>query len=225
MKISLIDKPRTEAGEFKKTKPKYIVIHGTTGGDYRSSLSWMTRDKDAAYAQLLLTRAGQVYGIAPEGYKAWHAGHGKIPNAKPKNPNDTSIGIEVCNWGRLNNDCTPAYPWGEGVKPVNSYLKNKISPDLGGGLWEALGRVQLNALCVLIKSLCVKYAIPIDDEHIFHHCDIDDRVDRNGNKVKTDLGAPFPLFRPETTISGVGNAYIHNVRSTFRDVLSEKIVW
>jgi N-acetylmuramoyl-L-alanine amidase len=85
----------------KGTKIDLLVIHHT-GGKYPSDVNWLCDKKSKVSAHYYIRKNGEIYGLVPDEYCAWHAGEssfdldgdGKIVQGE-KWFNNRSIGIEM----------------------------------------------------------------------------------------------------------------------------------
>ena len=183
--------PRIEGGYFDET-PTHIVAHATHGGSAQTSIDWMTRSKEAAFAHIVISRKGTIYLLCPLIYKAWHAGNGSFSHRPNSNPNDFTIGIEFANMGRLRVVDTGEQKEFRSIYPWNSKLtvpRKDVVFD-GETPYEAITTYQMNTF--------VKICHKVDDHFgggikFTEHRVIDKRKDSEGRKLKTDIGPAFRI--------------------------------
>ena len=95
--------PSLSAGAIS---PRLIVIHCAGTNSDGSALNWLTQKSSKVSAHLLISKAGQVWQLAPFNRRTWHAGKsyysGKgtgTQNFTTSDVNSHSIGIELIGTG------------------------------------------------------------------------------------------------------------------------------
>ena len=93
--------PNLSAGTIS---PRLIVIHYTGTNSDESALNWLTQKGSGVSAHLLISKAGQVWQLAPFNRRAWHAGRSYYSHYSGKDftttdVNSHSIGIELTGTG------------------------------------------------------------------------------------------------------------------------------
>jgi N-acetylmuramoyl-L-alanine amidase len=142
--------------------PKIIVLHYTASGgeDGSGDADYLSRATTRASAQVVVGREGDIHQLMPLNNRAWHAGESAYKGKS--DVNSFSIGIEIDNWGWLNNE---GYSHA-GVKvPEEFQFKGTRN---GPSLWEAYRSEQLEAVSQVIAAICDYY----DIEDIVGHEDV-----------------------------------------------------
>lgn len=74
-----------------------IVVHSCegkpAGDEQQSSLPWLCKPSLKVSCHYYITRAGVIYCLVDDTYRAWHAGEGAI--GSNTDPNDISLGVEL----------------------------------------------------------------------------------------------------------------------------------
>lgn len=145
-------------------KPTVIVLHYTASGgeDGSGDASYLSRATSRASAHVVVGRDGSIDQIVPFNKRAWHAG--KSSHNGVKDVNDFSIGIEIDNWGWLDDDHRSHT--GATVDAKNVFIGQRDGK--GHKHWEAYRLSQLDAVEEVIAAIIQAY--PIKD--IVGHEDI-----------------------------------------------------
>ena len=145
-----------------KITPKLIVLHYTASGgvDGSGDANYLSKASSRASAHVVVGRNGSIDQIVPFNRRAWHAGTSSYKGRK--NVNDFSIGIEIDNWGWLNDENESHS--GTRVPANEVYLGKRGSHTR----WEAYKPEQLAAVEQVIAAICEEYNI----EDIVGHEDI-----------------------------------------------------
>jgi N-acetyl-anhydromuramyl-L-alanine amidase AmpD len=155
-----------------------IIYHYTAGGSQSDTVKYFQDPASKVSAHYVLGRDGKVVQMVPLNRAAWHAGESKLAGAA--GVNSFSIGIEICNWGKLTKKDDKFYVWSgapyRGPAPVRA----------AGAYWEPYTDEQYKSLARLTNALLAKYSI----KHITGHSDIALPKGR-----KTDPGAAFDYQR------------------------------
>jgi N-acetylmuramoyl-L-alanine amidase len=163
--------------------PSVIVMHYTAGHSLASTVRWFEKIGAKASSHLVVGRDGGIVQMVPFNIRAWHAGHSKLDGKS--NVNNFSIGIEVCNWGKLEWQDGSFYSYAGVV--INDEdvvtLPHKFNPKKEL-YWEKFPEKQIEACVNVCKIICDHYKI----SKIVGH---DDIADPKGRKV--DPGPAFYL--------------------------------
>ena len=141
-------------------KPKYIIMHYTTGTKIESTINHFTNAVPGVSTHLLIGRDGRVIQFVPFNLSAHHAGFSWWE--MEKNLNRTSIGIELDNAGKLTKrivNKNVVWMSGQDV-PIpddkvvfRSHWRNtKIKP-----AWESFTPEQLEVARKIVKALKERY--------------------------------------------------------------------
>ena len=133
-----------------------IVLHYTADGP-GSAVSYFKNYRRAS-AHYVIERDGQIIRMVDHKYAAWHAGY------KPRDeyerdrlaivkPNESSIGIEIVNWGMVDHNFKT---WTGKVLPDDEVVL------VDGKFWQKYTEPQYVALKWLVKKLCDELIIPRD---------------------------------------------------------------
>ena len=162
--------------------PEAVVLHYTAGGKASGTISWLSENEQAyVSAHFVVDRTGVITQMVPTNLKAFHAGISEWKGRR--NLNDWSIGIEIANWGLLNEQANGVLKtWSGTVIPGSDakYATHKYGKP--SGYWECFPSAQINAVKNLCRLLCRHYSINI----ILGHDDV-----APGRKI--DPGPLFPL--------------------------------
>ena len=166
-------------------EPKAVVLHYTGG-----SLSGATnrfQSPNEASAHYVVERDGTVYQLVPERYGAYHVNcYSKrsfcletCPICEDEEgrfvePYVQSIGIEIVNWGPVDENAEFAGP-----------LYEDYQMAFGHRYWEDYTPEQIAAVKALVEDICARWGIPLDAEHVIGHSLIN---------RKTDPGPALNLF-------------------------------
>lgn len=164
--------------------PKFIVIHYTAGNDIEASKRYL--DKIGLSAHLFIERNGNVIQTVPFNRKAYHAGRSFWRGYR--NLNDYSIGIELSNYGWLNEQRgdqfrrSPEYgltPW---IPAQNCYVGDHPNGWPKSVGWQRYTDGQLIKCEEICRVLLQRYPSIVD---IVGH-------DLIAPERKTDPGPAFP---------------------------------
>ena len=155
-----------------------VIVHYTAGGSLNSTVSWFRNPQAQASSHYVVGRDGSIVQMVELDQAAWHAGKSEIGGRA--NVNKYSVGIEVCNWGKLRK---------EGDRFL-TYTGNKYEgptpfQDKQGGYWEPFTEEQYQAIAQICNHCLDKYKIT----HITGHSDIATPIGRKvdpGNAFKWD---------------------------------------
>lgn len=145
----------------KNSRIKFIILHYTATSD-EGGLRTLTKERVSSH-YLVTTKDGEpIYSLVDEEDRAWHAGVSKFGNRE--NINDTSIGIEITNFG-VKGECRK---YGHFI-PYEYYIE--------------FSEGQIKKVVHLLNLLIKKYRI--NPKYILGHSDI-------APLRKIDPGAKFP---------------------------------
>ncbi|EJN04081.1 N-acetylmuramoyl-L-alanine amidase [Phyllobacterium sp. YR531] len=151
--------------------PKFLIIHYTASGPDADIARFFAQESADVSAHLVVRRDGSIKQCVPFNRVAWHAGKSQWTGkdgAHYAGLNNSSIGIEIENWGPLKKVGTRWVSW-RGVNVLRSKVveaRHKFgTPDCG---WEAFTKAQFEATLAAARALCSAYKI----EDIMGHDDI-----------------------------------------------------
>ena len=158
-----------------------IIYHYTAGGGQESTVKYFQDPASKVSAHYVLGRDGKIVQMVPLDQAAWHAGVSTLAGASAVN--NFSIGIEICNWGKLTKKGDKFYVWsGEpyrGPAPIHA----------AGAYWEPYTDAQYKSLARLTTDLLAKYPI----KHITGHSDI---ALPKGRKIDPGAGFDYERVKP-----------------------------
>jgi len=130
---------------------RMIVLHYTADGG--GAVEWFKDPEARASAHFVVGRDGRVVQMVPLRDCAWHAGQ-RPPRGPAILPNETSVGIEITNWGSV----------AKSAKGYTTYTGRTVAAkDVAkaeGLYWQRYTARQINALVNLVSWLCGELAIP-----------------------------------------------------------------
>ena len=161
-----------------------IIYHYTAGGSQSGTVKYFQDPASKVSAHYVIDRDGKVVQMVPLDQAAWHAGVSELAGAT--GVNSFSIGIEICNWGKLRKKDDKFYVSGgepyRGPPPLHA----------AGAYWEPFTDEQYKSLARLTNALLAKYPI----RHITGHSDIARPKGR-----KPDPGPAFDYGRIKQLLS------------------------
>lgn len=179
--------PRADGDEVM-----YIVLHHTGPGAFSGILKWLCDPAAKASAHYLLGTAGELTQMVNTSRKAWHAGVSKWDGRS--DINRFSVGIEICNIGRMEkmDDGFCYYEVGRELKRYTG----SVTP-VAGSITYPSGRVvdghyvpyptvQIEKLVALCKGLVKKYPA-ITKKNIITHYDIGQPEGRKNDPFGLDV--------------------------------------
>lgn len=148
-KINLAEKNKKK---FKKD-PDKIIIHYTGANSFESAVNWLTKKEVKASAHIVIGRKGEICQLVPFDTIAWHAGKSEWEGEK--NLNNSSIGIELCNSGKLKKT---------GNKYFNNYKQEIPKQEVfyfepEKTYWHLYTQKQYNELTLIMSFLTLKLGI------------------------------------------------------------------
>lgn len=175
MKVSFEASPNKS---IRKGEVRYIVLHHTGPGSFNGIVKWLCNKDAKASAHYVLGTGGQLKQLVNTGKEAWHAGVAVLKNVGKIN-NHYSIGIEICNIGRMDQASDGSFYYTVG-RTVKKYT-GKATPQAGtivypsgaalDGFYVPYPEKQINRLVALCKALVKKYPA-ITKDNILTHYDI-----------------------------------------------------
>ncbi|MBW8011602.1 MAG: hypothetical protein FVQ83_10240 [Chloroflexi bacterium] len=185
-RVRVLNTPGSNFNAKKEIKPKYVIMHYTTGSNVRQTINTFTNAAKRVSAHLLIGRDGRVYQFVPFNRPAYHTGFSfweGLPFI-----NNHSIGIEIDNSGYLKDGEKENGHWvrnrvvipGSKVKSDTHFKHNEQRN------WEAYTPEQIEIARSITKALIKHYTPdlePGEEFDILGHDDI--------TKYKLD---PGPLF-------------------------------
>lgn len=157
-----------------------------------STVRWFSTPTSQASAHIVIGRDGKCAQMVPLNMKAWHAGLSQL-NGRT-GCNEFTIGIELCNWGKLTYK-NGIYKSSAGQNVYDNEVMSaphKFTPDKIE-YWEKYTDDQMNACIEVCKALREVY--PIKD--IVGH---DDIATPKGRKV--DPGPAFDMSKLKQGLGG-----------------------
>jgi N-acetylmuramoyl-L-alanine amidase len=161
-----------------------IIYHYTAGGSQESTVKQFQDPASKVSAHYVLGRDGKIVQMVALDQAAWHAGVSKL--AGIDSVNHFSIGIEICNWGKLTKKD------GKFFVAKGEPYKGPTPMQAGGAYWEPFTDAQYKSLAKLTNALLEKYPI----KHVTGHSDI---ALPKGRKI--DPGAAFDYDRVKPLLS------------------------
>jgi N-acetylmuramoyl-L-alanine amidase len=170
-------------------EPRYLVFHFTAGRSAKESIDWLCSPKAKASAHLVVGRDGSIVQLAPFNVKTWHAGISHWEGLTGLN--DSSIGIEMDNAGRLTKVGATYRAWFQAEYPEEEVLqaKHKFEQDLS--YWHTYTEAQIEKALELALLLVKSYKL----KDIVGHDDI-------APGRKCDPGPAFPLANIRARVFG-----------------------
>lgn len=189
--------------------PRAVVVHTTDmlpNGFDGLVRAWSAKDSTGACAHFILGRDPtqglvQMVPIVRNGYHADGTGHGNwvLPNGSKLDPNQTAVGIEVHNAGRLDWLTADKAVYSENHKALAEFrvgLGEVFVDDLGRP-WHAATRYQFDMLAQLLSDIkphltALMGAVPVPGTALVK------------DRSKWDMSYAVPVAR-----SLVGHASLH----------------
>ncbi|MEP7454693.1 N-acetylmuramoyl-L-alanine amidase [Phyllobacterium sp. SB3] len=166
-KIPQVPSPNT-GGIFS---PKFLIIHYTASGPASDVASYFAQESADVSAHLVVRRDGSLKQCVAFNRVAWHAGKSQWTGKNGthySSLNNSSIGIEIENWGPLQRTGDRWISWrgtNVGRSKVMEARHKFGTPDCG---WEIFTKAQIAATVAAARAICAAYAI----EDIVGHDDI-----------------------------------------------------
>jgi len=160
--IQFIPSPnrRTRTAEIE-----LVVLHYTAAGDIEGTISWFRKRKARVSAHYLISRKGRIVQLVRDSDVAWHAGRSYWQGRR--GVNNFSIGIELCNWGKLKRKKGSFFCW------PNDWNEEYQGPEPffdGENYWEPYTQEQYLALLQLLFFKRASWKL--QREKVVGHCDV-----------------------------------------------------
>lgn len=185
--------------EFKKD---LIVLHYTAGPTADGAINWWRQSPSRVATSYVVDIDGAVYEVFPPEFWANHIG------GRMRKRDETSIGIEVANWGWLEPAGTRLKTYtgrdycGFGEK--DKYVKTRAYRNRQ--FWAPFPEAQVDSVSWLVRHLCERFGIPheIDQRVKDGECDLNFfqkyrgiATHTNFRTDKWDIGPAFPWEKVE----------------------------
>jgi N-acetylmuramoyl-L-alanine amidase len=157
-----------------------VIVHYTATENMGEALDLLGERGGGASAHYVIGKDGKIVQMVDLEKKAWHAGASEF-GGRP-DVNDFSIGIELVNWGPLEEKAGIFYAWPGEYR--TEYL-GETPVYVGGKWWDPFTEAQYHVLRELIQEIRVHYPL-ITPDRIVGHGDIAIPKGR-----KTDPGLAF----------------------------------
>lgn len=201
--------------------PKYLVIHFTAGADMditreidfsqdkersinrgiewyledlqpnsRDVIGWFQSAAAKVSAHIVMAEDGRVIQMVDFNKVAWHAGKSQWKGLVGLNQH--SIGIEICNWGRLRRREDGEFITYTGVIiPANRVVKLRHKNEDHESYWHTYTDAQIKAIYALSEALFATYGLA----GVIGHDDI-------APGRKNDPGPAFPMQHLQAKMEG-----------------------
>jgi len=177
----------------RKGEVRYIVLHHTGPGSFNGIVNWLCNKDAKASAHYVLGTGGQLKQLVNTGKESWHAGVALLKGVGKIN-NHYSIGIEICNIGRMDQASDGSFYYNVG-RTVKKYT-GKVQPESGtivypsgnavSGFYVPYPEKQLDKLVALCKALVKKYPA-ITKDNILTHYQISQPLGRKNDPFGLDM--------------------------------------
>ncbi|MEX0792683.1 MAG: N-acetylmuramoyl-L-alanine amidase [Pirellulaceae bacterium] len=158
-----------------------IIIHYTAGGSLEGTVGWFRNPSSKVSSHYVVGRSGGTVQMVPLSEVAWHAGRSQL--AGKEGVNQFSVGIEVCNWGKLRKT-----EEGFVTYTGNKYRGPEPIQSADGAYWEPFTDEQYATLVKLCKHLAQAHPVT----HITGHSDI---ANPPGRKIDPGQGFQWEKIR------------------------------
>ena len=155
---------KTYRSTGKNFRVKFIVLHYTATND-AIGIKTLTTEQVSSHYLITSKDEDPIYNLVDENERAWHAGVSDF--AGRSNINDTSIGIEITNYGVKPNSKQYGF-----FIPYDNYIEYSEG--------------QIEKVAFLVQDLVKRYKI--DPKNVVGHSDV-------APLRKIDPGAKFPWER------------------------------
>lgn len=160
---------KTYSSKYKGERIRYIIIHYTTLDD-ETSFRVLTEHAVSIHYIITTNADDPIYQLVDENDRAWHAGPSNFDGRKAIN--DSSIGIEIVNYGRLDEES-------EEFLALDKEQKIFMPPEM----YLDYDQKQMDKLVFLLKDIIERYNI--HPSNVIGHSDV-------APTRKQDPGAKFP---------------------------------
>lgn len=188
-KVDFVGSPNKSNRRSTET-PSYIVLHHTGPGNFNGIVKWLCNKSAKASAHYVLGTDGQLKQLVNTEKQAWHCG---VARWQDLHNNSGSIGIELCNIGRMDKyDDGFYYEVGRSLRKYTG----KIQPISGSiqypngtilpGYYIPYGDKQINKLVALCKALILKYP-EITKTNVITHYQVAQPIGRKNDPFGLDV--------------------------------------
>ncbi len=169
--------------------PRFLVIHYTASGPGTDIAAYFAKPSANVSAHLVIRRDGTIIQCVPFNVVGWHAGESRWVDragAVHVGLNQSSIGIEIENWGKLER--TGSGWISAGKSSVDPARVIETAHGRGGSVsgWEIFTEAQIESSLAAATAICQAYGI----NEILGHDDI-----AYPRKVDPGPAWDMPFFR------------------------------
>lgn len=164
----------------EETKKNQIILHHTVSGQYaKGVIDWWNQDPQRIATHFIIQGNGEIYQLFSSKYWSHHIGIKsdflkkmgfKDSSIRNKILNQSSVGIEICNWGGLVKDNNGFHPakWSAELKKYVPYAKITIPDEnvqeydksfRGFKYFEKYTPQQIISIEKIVIYLCDKFGI------------------------------------------------------------------
>jgi len=171
--------PKNQYYQYQTEKNQIVLHHTSSGNSVQGDIDWWKQTKERVATCVLIDREGVMHTLFSSKYWAHHLGikikvfdqnnikrifrknvvNGKMYVANNVILNESSVGVELDNWGGLQKVNNKFYSWTN--KRVHSVIDYGISIN-GFRYYEKYTEKQLETLDYLLKYWNRTYNIPLD---------------------------------------------------------------
>jgi len=151
--------------------PQFLVIHYTASGPGSDIAKYFSSPAANVSAHLVVRRDGTIKQCVPFNVVGWHAGKSSWRDRRGVlhvGLNQSSIGIEIENWGPLHKAGAGWVSWTKVPVDSGSVIEATHKYGSPSGGWEAYGERQIDSVIGAARAICDAYGI----EEIVGHDDI-----------------------------------------------------
>lgn len=201
--MSYAFKPSPNKSSRRGVAVNSIVLHFTASAALAGTVQWFMNPEARVSAHYVIGRKGEIVQMVHESEKAWHAGDATL-EGDPR-VNSMSIGIEIVNWGELQEHNGTYYCW-----PGNYTRKYDISKygapitaikNIAGRpkvtYWAPYTPEQYDAVIKLCREIIQRYPAVTVDRLVGHEDVAPGR--------KTDPGPAFDFDRVRSEVFAVAD--------------------
>jgi N-acetylmuramoyl-L-alanine amidase len=151
-----------------KITPRFLVIHYTASGPNSNTAAYFANPAHKVSAHIVIRRDGTVIQCVPFNVTAWHAGESRWRGADGKmyvGLNKHSIGIEIENWGPLQQASNGWLSWTSAPVDQSKGIEARHRFGTPNGGWEVYTEAEIEAAIEVARAICSTYKI---DEIVGH---------------------------------------------------------
>ncbi len=227
--------------------PRFLVIHYTATGPGTNTATFFSKASAKVSAHLVIRRDGTVIQCVPFNVVGWHAGKSSWIDTSGKKfigLNNSSIGIEIENWGPLTKTGAGWVSWTSQPVDAGKAIEARHKFGVPNGGWETFTEAQLEQAIAVASVICEEYGIKEIVGHddispgrksdpgpawnmksfiakVFGREEADDNVmvvrSETGLNIRTGPGSSNPLVRPEPLPDGA-RVVVHEAEGSWRFV-------